>query len=100
MRKSINSLTLAVQKTFKMDPFERAVFIFCGRGRKQIKILEWDGDGFWLHIKRLEASHFKWPSDITGEKTMILTDKELSLLLGGPGLEIKIKRQKIGLAVM
>lgn len=31
MRKSIDGLTALVQNHFKMDPFQSAVFIFCGK---------------------------------------------------------------------
>ncbi|WP_420834624.1 IS66 family insertion sequence element accessory protein TnpB [Acetivibrio clariflavus] len=27
-----------------------------------MKILEWDGDGFWLYFKRLERGRFRWPT--------------------------------------
>jgi transposase len=47
-RKQINGLTLVVQNSFKLDPFGRALFVFCNRNRDRLKILEWDGDGFWL----------------------------------------------------
>ncbi|TDA49218.1 IS66 family insertion sequence hypothetical protein, partial [Burkholderia pyrrocinia] len=34
------------------------------RRRDRIKILAWDGNGFWLLLKRLEGSdRFAWPSD-------------------------------------
>jgi len=54
MRKSINGLSAIVEGSFKLDPFEGALFVFCNKSRDRIKILEWDGDGFWLYFKRLE----------------------------------------------
>jgi transposase len=56
--------------------------------------LEWDGDGFWLHFKRLEKGHFCWP--VPGEDaTMTLTGEELSYLLGGTRVELKLKRNEV-----
>lgn len=82
MRKSINGLAAIVEGNFLLDPFDEALFVFCNRNRDRIKILEWDGDGFWLHFKRLEKGHFRWPSE--GEQiTMTLTGEELQILLGG-----------------
>ena len=94
MRKAINSLTLVVQSSFELDPYEEAIFVFCNRSRNRLKILEWSGDGFWLHLKRLEKGHFKWPAQ-GKEKTMDLTSEELHHLLGSPGLEQKLRRKEV-----
>jgi transposase len=94
MRKSINGLSAIVQISFKLDPFSRALFVFCNKNRDRLKILEWDGDGFWLHLKRLERGRFKWPAEDGDEKTMSLTSEELAYLLGSPGLEQKLRRMR------
>jgi transposase len=86
MRKSINGLAATVESGFNLDPFDEALFVFCNRGRDRVKILEWDGDGFWLHYKRLERGRFRWPAT-DGVTIMTLTVKELNILLGGAQLE-------------
>jgi Transposase and inactivated derivatives len=94
MRKSINGLASIVEGCFKLDPFCEAVFVFCNRNRDRLKILEWDGDGFWLYFKRLEKGHFKWPGE--GETaTMNLSSEELSILLGGAKVELKLRRKEV-----
>jgi len=94
MRKSINGLSAIVEGSFKLDPFTGALFVFCNRSRNRIKILEWDGDGFWLYFKRLEKGHFRWPA--AGEDpTIALTGEELSYLLGGTRVELKLKRHEV-----
>jgi transposase len=95
MRKSINGLSAIVVNGFQLDPFDKAIFVFCNRNRDRLKILEWGGDGFWLYLKRLERGRFKWPSTVEDEKTMMLTNEELAHLLGSPGLEQKLKRKQI-----
>lgn len=95
MRKSINGLMLLVQNSFELDPFTKALFVFCNKTRDKIKILEWDKDGFWLHLKRLEKGHFKWPEAIKDSKTMALSKEDFLHLLKGPGLEQKLKRKEI-----
>lgn len=94
-RKSINGLSMIVQGSFELDLFDSALFVFCNKNRDRLKILEWDGDGFWLHMKRLERGHFKWPTALSNEKTMMLSAAELSHLLGSPGLEQKLRRKRI-----
>ncbi len=94
MRKSINGLSAIVEGSFKLDLFSDSLFVFCNKSRDRIKILEWDGDGFWLYLKRLEKGHFKWPA--SGETaTMTLTSDELSILLGGARVEQKLKRKEV-----
>jgi transposase len=94
MRKSIDGLSALVQESFKLDPYDGAMFVFCNRKRDRIKILEWDGDGFWLHLKRIEKGRFTWP-DNHGAETMDLTYKELEILIGGTRLVSKLKRRDI-----
>jgi len=94
MRKNINGLTGLVQNSFELDPFSKAVFVFCNRNRDRVKILEWDIDGFWLYFKRLEKGHFRWPQ-VGDEPTMMLSGDELSVLLGGVRVELKIKRNEV-----
>jgi len=94
MRKSINGLMALVQHSFSLDPFSETLFVFCNRTRDRMKILEWDGDGFWLYFKRLERGHFRWPSS-DGEITMTLNGEELSCLIDGARLEKKLSRSDI-----
>lgn len=61
MRKSIDGLAAMVQQQFQTDPFQPALFLFCGRRCDRIKALLWEGDGFLLMYKRLENERFQWP---------------------------------------
>ena len=94
MRKSINGLAGIVEGKFKLDPFDEALFVFCNGNRNRVKILEWDGDGFWLHFKRLEKGHFRWPEP-GADGTMTLTEEELTILLGGTRVELKLRRNEV-----
>ena len=94
MRKSINGLMMIVENSFKLDPFTGAIFVFCNRRRDRIKILEWDTDGFWLYFKRLEKGHIKWPEP-GDTPTMTLTGEDLTVLLGGVRVELKLKRNEV-----
>lgn len=94
MRKQINGLAAIVEGSFKLDPFDGALFVFCNRNRDRIKILEWDGDGFWLYFKRLEKGRFRWPEP-GEEATMTMSGEELCILLGGAKIELKIRRKEV-----
>ena len=94
MRKSINGLMTIVESGFSLDPFDGALFVFCNKNRDRLKILEWDGDGFWLHFKRLEKGHFRWPT-AGDEATMTLSGEELNFLLGGAKVELKLRRNEV-----
>jgi Transposase and inactivated derivatives len=94
MRKSINGLMTLVQESFSLNPFADALFVFCNRTRNRLKIIEWDGDGFWLYFKRLERGHFRWPSE-GDSATMVLDVNELSCLIDGARLEKKLGRKEV-----
>lgn len=68
-RKSVDGLTVIIQEVLKMDPMEKACFVFCNKQHDKIKIIEWDFNGFWLFYKRLESGKFKWPKS----KALIIT---------------------------
>ena len=61
MRKSIDGLASVVQQQFHLDPFQPALFLFCGKRCDRLKALLWEGDGFVLLYKRLENGRFQWP---------------------------------------
>jgi len=94
MRKSIDGLAAIVEGSFNLDPFGETLFVFCNGKRDRVKILEWDGDGFWLHFKRLEKGHFRWP-ELSAEATISLTCEELHVFLNGTRVELKLKRKEV-----
>ena len=55
MRKSIDGLAALVQQNFRLDPFQNALFLFCGHKNTTLKALYWEQDGFVLLYKRLET---------------------------------------------
>jgi len=94
LRKSIDSLSSLVQDSFKLDPYGDTMFMFCNRRRDIIKILEWDGDGFWLHMKRVEQGRFNWPDNSEGG-LMGITRHELEILIGSTRLRSKLQGRKL-----
>ena len=85
MRKQIDGLASVVKQVFKLDPFERNLYIFCGRRCDRIKALYWEGDGFVLLYKRLERGSFQWPR--RESEARLITPQQLRWLLEGLSVE-------------
>lgn len=59
-RKGIDGLAQLCRQRLKADPLSGAMFIFSNKRRKALKILVYDGQGFWLCQKRLSQGRFGW----------------------------------------
>src|SRR6266446_2782772 len=59
-RKGIDSLAQLCRDKLAADPFSGCVFVFRSRRARSIKILVYDGMGFWLAAKRLSKGRFRW----------------------------------------
>lgn len=94
MRKSINGLSIIVERQIQLDPFSGSLFVFCNRNRKTMKILYWDRNGFCLWHKRLEKERFRWPEE-EGE-TMRIENRELMWLLEGLEVEQRGAHKRLG----
>ena len=85
LRKGIDGLAGIVESQFQMDPFQRALFLFCGRKKDRLKGLYWEGDGFVMVYKRLENGRFQWPKDT--EEVKSLTPQQYRWLMEGLSVE-------------
>lgn len=62
MRKGIDGIVALCRLTLKEDPMSGAVFVFTSRARKHLRVLTYDGQGFWVCTKRLSSGRFPhWP---------------------------------------
>ena len=59
-RCGIDGLAQLCRAALQADPFTGTVFAFRNRGRTAIKLLVYDGQGFWLCHKRLSKGRFRW----------------------------------------
>lgn len=87
LRKSFSGLAVIVKLQFRLDPYSKCMFVFCNRNHNLIKILQWDGSGFWLFMKRLDKGNFRWPM-VASEAKKVST-KELRWWLEGLSIEQK-----------
>jgi hypothetical protein len=59
-RRGIDGLAAECRRGLGEDPFSGAVFLFRNKSRTAIKILTYDGGGFWLCHRRLSRGRLKW----------------------------------------
>lgn len=82
-RNGIDGLARVCQAQLQADPFSGRLFVFCNRRRTALKVLAYDGTGFWLCQKRLSSGRFRfWPASPAGG-TKALEAHELHVLLAG-----------------
>jgi transposase len=87
-RKGIDSLAQLCREKLDADPFSGCLFIFRSRSSKAIRILAYDGQGFWLATKRLSKGRFKWwPTGNEPAKTLQAHQAQLLLAAGNPDAE-------------
>lgn len=99
LRKGIDGLASIVQQQFDLDPFTNTLFLFCGQQRDRIKGLYWEGDGFVLVYKRLEAGSFQWPRN--GKEARQLTGQQYRWLMEGLKIDQpKAHRPVVGLSMI
>lgn len=90
MRKGFDGLSGLVCNEMHQDPLSGDLFLFFNRRCNQIKILQWDRDGFALYNKRLEKGTFEIPKN--NEKN--ISADVLSCILQGIKLASIRKRKR------
>ena len=82
-RRGIDGLARLAREELDGDPFSGCVFLFRNRRGTAVKLLAYDGQGFWLCHKRLSSGRFRfWPTR-ADQRTSALEAHELSVLLRG-----------------
>ncbi len=83
-RCGIDGLARRCRSLLSMNPMSGALFVFCNRKKTSIKILGYDGQGYWCCQKRLSQGRFRyWPSSIDDVVASFLAHELLVLLSAG-----------------
>jgi transposase len=80
-RKGIDGLCAVCRQELDMDPFSGTLFVFVNKSRQALRVLVYDGQGFWLCHKRLSRGRFAWNFPSPQSRTCGLLARQLQLLL-------------------
>ena len=94
MRKGFNGLSGIVRSEFQSDPTDGSLFIFINRRRDRMKLLHFDGGGFWLYYRLLEAGTFEELKPKDDSCGLQIDATQLSMLLSGVSLVRSERRRK------
>jgi transposase len=84
-RKGIDSLVQLCREKLAADPFPGCLFIFRSRRATSLRVLAYDGQGFWLAQKRLSKGRFGWwPSGSGPVRLLEAYQAQLLLAAGNP----------------
>ena len=87
-RKGIDAIAQLCREKLNADPFSGYLFIFRTRRGTAIRVLQYDGQGFWLATKRLSKGRFKWwPTGTEPARTLRAHQAQLLLAAGNPEAE-------------
>lgn len=93
LRRSYDGLAALVSGTFGRDVFEGDAFVFLNRRGTQVRVLYWDGEGYCIWMKRLEAGTFRKLVGPAGQGLLEVDAGELAMLLCGVDA-VQMKRRK------
>lgn len=79
-RKGIDGLAAVCRRLLGENPLEGAVYVFRNRAGTALKLLLYDGQGYWLCMKRLSQGRFRWWPQ-TADARVPLSARELMILL-------------------
>ena len=61
-RKQIDGLVAFCKRDLQSDPRSGSYFVFINKSRTQVRVLSYDGSGYWLCSKRISKGKFEaWP---------------------------------------
>jgi transposase len=91
LRRSFDGLESLVRFEMGEDPLSGGLFVFLNRRLDRVKLLFWDGTGWWIFYKRLESGTFAM-----SETEGLIEARDLMFLLEGIDLSGARRRKRFG----
>lgn len=85
-RKGIDSLAQLCRQKLDEDPFSGCLFLFRNRSGTTIKVLVYDGQGFFLAQKRLSQGRFRWWPQGGSARPLEAHQAQILLAAGDPAV--------------
>jgi transposase len=83
-RKGIDGMAALARLVLEKEPLDGTFFAFLNKGRHMLRLLFYDGSGFWLCTKRLSKGKFSaWPKGDGRGPCSELLARELQVLIWG-----------------
>ena len=83
-RQGIDGLSQVCRAVLSENPLGGTMFVFRSRSAKSIKLLVYDGQGFWLAQKRMSSGRFRhWPTAADAAHCELLAHEFTTLIWGG-----------------
>jgi transposase len=94
MRQGFDGLSGIVRSELQSDPTDGSLFVFINRRRDRMKLLHFDGGGFWLYYRLLEAGTFEALTAADGSRQLQIDATQLAMWLAGVSLAAWSRRRK------
>lgn len=86
LRLAADGLIALIYNEYEETILDHSLYIFTNRNRNRLKLIYYDGSGYWLLNKRLERGRYKFtPSD----KLITLNLKQLEYYLEGYSTDLQ-----------
>jgi len=91
-RKGIDGLAAVCRQVLGDNPLEGAIYVFRNRTGTALKLLLYDGQGYWLLMKRLSQGRFTWWPTTTDARGPLSARELIIVLWNGDAEHAQIAR--------
>jgi transposase len=81
LRRGLDGLCAEIQYGLALNPFDGTWYLFRNKAGTRLKLVAFDGAGFWLGYRRLERGTWVWPK--AGDRVMTLSYPPFLVLVQG-----------------